>query len=81
MYYTYVLKSTVAQVTHVGCADDIDRVLDEHNSGKYGETKGYAPWKLVYKEAYKSCIEARKREKFFKSNPGSQFLKNIWEIV
>lgn len=81
MFYTYVLKSTVAEKSYVGFTHDLERRIREHNSGKHSYTKRYAPWLLIYKETYKTVGEARKREVYFKSRSGRRFLKNIWEIV
>jgi len=38
------------------------------------------PWKLVYKEEYDSIVDARKREKYFKSAAGRRFLEKNMNI-
>jgi len=81
MFYVYVLKSKIAQKSYVGFTNDIDRRLEEHNSGKNQYTKKYRPWTVLYKEEYKTWQEAKKRETYLKGRPGRRFLKNIWEIV
>lgn len=51
--------------------------IKEHNLGFTKSTKGYLPWKLVYKEVYDTRIEARAREKFLKTGKGRDYLKKI----
>lgn len=41
--------------------------FDLHNSGQVKSTKRYVPWKLMYKEEYKTLSDARKRETQIKS--------------
>lgn len=81
MFYVYVLKSNTAQKSFVGFADDVDKAVADHNAGKIGETKQFAPWILIYKESYAKWQDAKKREEYLKGAAGASFLKNIWEIV
>ncbi len=53
--------------------------LEQHNSGKNKSTKGFLPWSMVYHEVFETRLEARKREKYFKSGIGRQYLKNLLE--
>ncbi len=57
--------------------NNLDRRLKEHNSGQNKSTKAFLPWKLVYKEDFEDISEARKREKYFKSGSGREYLKSI----
>ncbi|QLH32318.1 MAG: GIY-YIG nuclease family protein [Cyclobacteriaceae bacterium] len=77
MWYVYVLKSQKNGKIYVGMSQDIDRRLAEHNSGKSKFTSGHLPWKLVYSEACDTSIEARSREKYFKSAAGKKALAKI----
>ncbi len=81
MFYTYVLKSLVAEKSYIGYTNDVERKLSEHNAGRYTDTRDFAPWKLIYKEPYNTIEEARKRGLYFRSSAGRGFIKNIWEIV
>ena len=49
--------------------------IKQHNIGKNKSTKNNRPYKLVYFEKYNSRIEARVREKLFKSGFGRERLK------
>lgn len=74
-YYAYVLKSKVDGRLYKGFTSNLDNRINEHNRGKTKSTKGYKPWELFYYEVFDSKEEAIKREKFFKSGAGREFLK------
>ncbi len=78
-FFVYAIKSQLDGRIYVGFTSDIDRRLQEHNSGKTKSTKGFKPWKLIYFEECIGRVEARKREKYLKSGIGKEFLKNIKE--
>jgi len=67
MFYTYILKSSKNRSYYVGSCGDIDERFNLHNTGQVESTKRYVPWKLMYKEEYKTLSEARKRETQIKS--------------
>jgi putative endonuclease len=79
MYFVYVLQSEKDGRLYKGFTEDLKRRIKEHNNGKNKSTKGYIPWKLIYFEEVKSRLEAREREKFFKSGSGREYLKNIMD--
>ncbi len=56
---------------------DIDRRLNQHNAGMHFYTKRYLPWAVVHQEQYDTLIDARAREKYFKSAAGRRFLKEM----
>ncbi|MEI7424529.1 MAG: GIY-YIG nuclease family protein [Candidatus Staskawiczbacteria bacterium] len=67
MFYTYILKSLNNNSYYVGSCEDISVRFNLHNKGLVKSTKRYIPWKLMYKEEYKTLSEARKRESQIKS--------------
>lgn len=69
MYYVYILKSLKDSRYYVGCTNNIDKRLKQHNSnsGINRYTKGKGPWKVVYNETHDSLSEARHRERQIKS--------------
>ena len=75
MYFVYVLISEKQGRHYVGLTNDIYRRLEEHNKGKTKSTRFYSPWRILFKENYKSRIEARNREKYLKSGVGREFIK------
>jgi putative endonuclease len=77
MYYVYALKSVNRNYIYVGISDNIKRRFSEHQNGKNKTTKPYAPFILIYSEAFETRIEARKREIYLKSGIGKEYLKNL----
>lgn len=63
MYFVYILECVDTSL-YVGCTNNIERRLQEHNHSKYGAhyTKIRRPVILKYKEEYTTLKEARKRE-------------------
>jgi len=76
MYFVYVLKSKKDQKRYIGFTDNLERRLNEHNSGKVKSTKNRKPLDLIYCEEYESKSEAMNREKYFKSGYGRAFLNS-----
>jgi len=59
MYYTYCLQHRITKELYYGYTDDLRRRLKEHKK----EDKS---WESIYYEAYRSEIDARKRERKLK---------------
>ena len=74
MFYTYVLESLSTARHYFGSTSDLQKRLKYHNSGKVRSTKAYRPWKIIYFETFESKTEATKRELFFKSIDGYNWL-------
>ncbi len=79
MYKVYAIRSIKDSRIYVGFTSDLNTRLKYHNSGRVFSTKGFRPWHVIYIEDCVSRTEARKREKYFKSGIGKEFLKNIRE--
>jgi putative endonuclease len=77
MYYVYVLRSEKDKKRYIGVTENIDRRLYDHYNGLVKSTKHRRPLKLVHKEEFRSKIEALKRERFFKSGQGREYLKEV----
>ena len=77
MYNIYAIQSQVDKRLYVGISENVIRRVKEHNLGQVFSTRGYRPWILVYTEKVKNRLEARKREKYFKSGFGKEHLKSI----
>jgi putative endonuclease len=50
--------------------------LAQHNEGMVNFTSKYMPWELVYFETFETRAEALKKEKFFKTGKGREFIKS-----
>jgi putative endonuclease len=77
VYFAYVLKSKNFDYFYKGHCKDLQKRLDQHNSGMTVAIRPYVPFEIVYFEEFETLIEAIKREKYFKSSRGRQFLKKL----
>ncbi len=84
-YYVYVLKSLTKDFIYVGFTEDLRRRLKEHNNKEELSTKHYAPFDLIFYEAYRNIKDAKRREEYFKTTKGKvtlkQMVKNILEKI
>ncbi len=76
-FIVYVLRSIVDHKRYIGYTNNLERRLKEHNSGHTKSTKLRAPFVVSYEETVSSVIEARAREKYFKTSAGRRFLTSI----
>ncbi|MBI2337614.1 GIY-YIG nuclease family protein [Candidatus Daviesbacteria bacterium] len=77
MYYVYVLRSLKNGRFYTGSTNNLERRLNEHNTGQSKYTKLTAPFALVYKEEYKTKEEAYKKEMYYKTGAGREKIKDI----
>jgi putative endonuclease len=75
MSIVYILKSTKDNKYYYGRTENISKRIKDHNAGKVRSTKGRRPLVLQYYEEFVSTQEARKRENYFKSIDGYNWLK------
>lgn len=63
MYFTYILQCA-DNTLYVGCTNNIEKRLREHNHSKKGAhyTKIRRPVVLLYQETYTNLSDARHRE-------------------
>jgi len=76
-YWVYVLQSERDSSLYVGLSENPLQRLREHNAGYSKFTKERRPYKLVYREECKDRLTARRREKYFKTGFGKEYLKKI----
>lgn len=74
MYYTYVLKSKKDEKFCYGYTKDLAQRFEQHTKGEVESTRERRPLVLVYYEACISQKDAMRREKYFKTYRGRQFL-------
>jgi putative endonuclease len=75
VYFTYVLKSKTHNYFYRGHCKDLQKRLDQHNAGMTVSLRSYLPFEIIYFEQFETEIEAVKREKYFKTSRGREFLK------
>jgi putative endonuclease len=76
-YYVYVLKSFNFNKLYIGYTIDLRKRVVKHNRGVNKSTKSYAPWQLIFYEAYLNKQDAKRREKYLKTSQGSRLLKRM----
>ena len=79
MYIIYILQSLKDGGYYVGMTCDLEKRLVCHNRGYVRSTKSRTPFKIVHTELYSTRVEARGREKYFKSYEGSKEKLSILE--
>jgi len=81
MFTVYAIISESTDKIYIGQTIDLVVRLEQHNNVEKhlsqftSQNKG--PWKLIYKEEYKTRGEALKREKQLKSYRGREFIRNL----
>lgn len=66
MYFVYMIQSLRHEFIYIGSTRNLESRFCEHNSGKNQSTKFYAPFKLVYFEAFADENDAKEREQKLK---------------
>jgi putative endonuclease len=79
MYIVYIIKSLYDHSYYIGYTSNLDRRLEDHNSGRSRYTKKKVPWVLAYIEKYSTKTEAIKRERFLKNQKNKRFYENLIE--
>ena len=74
-FFVYIIRSKTRNYIYVGLTQDIKIRYDQHNAGKERTTRPYRPFELIHSEKFESRIMARKREKYFKSGAGKEWIK------
>ena len=79
MFYVYILLSERSKKTYVGQTEDLQRRIREHNTPDHNiakfTSKHAGPWVLIHREEFQTRGEAMKREKWFKSGVGREWIK------
>ncbi len=76
MYYTYVLQSKKDGKLYYGYTKNLAQRFEEHKKGRVESTRNRRPLVLIYFEACSKESDALRREKYFKTYRGRQFLQN-----
>lgn len=77
MHYVYILLNEVKTRTYTGVAEDVNERLAMHNAGRVKSSSPHRPYKVIHTESFKTLIEARQKEKFYKSTTGRRRLKEM----
>jgi putative endonuclease len=63
----YILESQSNGRLYIGCTNDLNRRLEEHNANHTRSTRNKGPWELVHFKRVGSKAEALELEKKLKS--------------
>jgi putative endonuclease len=78
MFTVYILYSKKHNIHYIGYTSNLIERIKSHNElATKGFTIKYRPWKLIYSEEFQTKSEAMKKEKYFKSGVGREFIKSI----
>jgi len=79
MHGVYILKSKKDNSLYTGYSTNVKERVLEHQKGQVYSTRHHRPLEVIYCELYKNRKDAMKREKFFKSGWGRNYIKKILE--
>lgn len=77
MHYVYVLHSAQDGNLYVGCTNDLQRRIREHERGNVPSTRNRRPLNLVHYEAFTNQADAFGREKWYKTGWGKTHLQKM----
>jgi putative endonuclease len=75
-YYVYLLEAQDGNL-YIGYTKDLKKRFKEHNRRLNFSTKPFAPWRLIFYEAYLNGEDAKRREGYLKTSQGSRLLKRM----
>ena len=74
MYYVYIIQSiNNSTQIYVGCTQNLNQRLFNHNSGTTSHTDKFKPWKLIMYLAFENKDKAYNFEEYLKSGSGRAF--------
>ena len=77
-FVVYILFSEKHNKTYVGFTSNLIERFKSHNYlSKKGFTIKFRPWEVIYVAFFTTKSEALKREKFFKTGKGREFIKEM----
>lgn len=78
-YWVYILQNETTRILYKGQTSDLEKRIERHNTHESGSKrythKQKGPWHLVYSEKFDTSSDAMKRERFFKSGQGREWIK------
>ncbi len=77
MFYTYILFSQSVDKYYCGSTENLERRIDQHNSGYSKSTKSGVPWELKYFEEFSDRTSAVKRENEIKRKKSRKYIEEI----
>ena len=75
-FFAYILYSPSSRIFYKGSTENIENRIQWHNEGRVNFTSKHRPWVLVHLEEFSTRSEAFRREQFFKSGKGREWIKS-----
>jgi putative endonuclease len=77
-FVVYILYSQKFDKNYTGFTSNLIERFKSHNElGIKGHTLKFRPWSVIHVEFFNSKCVAMKREKYFKTGVGREFIKNL----
>src|SRR5438094_657085 len=74
-FYIYIIYSAYLNRYYIGCCENIDKRLQQHNTSRNISTKAGLPWILKHSEIFFTRTDALKREKEIKSKKSRKYIE------
>ena len=77
MYFVYIIQSINSKKFYIGYTSDLEKRLQNHNSGANRSTSRNKPWKIIYFEKFDDKKSAWQREQKIKKYKGGDAFKKL----
>ncbi|MBU9888247.1 MAG: GIY-YIG nuclease family protein [Candidatus Omnitrophica bacterium] len=77
MWYIYILQSDKSGRYYVGYTENLEKRVQEHNSGKTKSLKAHLPVRVICVEKRLTKQDAYRRERQIKSYKGGEAFKRL----
>lgn len=74
-YYVYAKESKRDASLYIGYTNNLKERIEKHNRELVSSTKNKTPWHCIYFEACLNEEDAKRRERYLKTNQGARMLK------
>ena len=76
-YYSYAIYSPDTGIFYYGYFEDLEKVLEMHNSNQIAPTKDRGPWVMMFSECVETRLRAIRQVSFYRSVKGQRFMKKM----
>ncbi|KKQ01413.1 MAG: hypothetical protein US11_C0009G0025 [Candidatus Roizmanbacteria bacterium GW2011_GWA2_36_23] len=77
MVTVYILRSLITNKYYIGCTENIERRIREHNQGFVTATKPFIPYQVELTQNYQNLSDARKIELKLKNLKRKDYIEKI----
>ncbi len=75
-YFTYILFSNKLNQYYIGSTNNIERRLNDHNTGRSKHTSKGMPWNIVFTKEFESRTDAVRLEISIKKRGAARYLSD-----